>query len=482
MPMAVTDAIFLIGESREHPTHVGGLQLFQLPDGAGPEYVSDFYRTLLTHTDVSPLMRRRPHRSPATLGQWSWVDDHDIELDYHVRLSALPRPCRVRELLELVSRLHGALLDRHRPLWEFHLVEGLSGNRFATYIKVHHALMDGVTAMRELTRGLSTAPEAPSYPPWDPRPIRPERAPGTESADGTADDEAGGGHGSAESAVPLGGLIGAARGMARTAAELASAPPALTQALLRMAKDNGPARPYEAPATMFNVKIGGARRFVGQSWPLDRVRAIAVAAGATLNDVAVAMCGGALRRYLLDHRALPDRPLVAMIPVSLRATEPGPGQPTGAAGNAVGAVLCDLATEEPDPAARLIRVHASTRSAKEMMSGLTPTQILVLSTLLVGGAALPPLPGIGRFAPPAFNVVISNVPGRRTVRYLNGAELQEMYPLSIPIDGQAVNITFTSYVDKLAFGIVGCRRSVPSLQRMIDHLDAELTALEHAVR
>jgi diacylglycerol O-acyltransferase / wax synthase len=476
MPMAVTDAIFLIGESREHPTHVGGLQLFQLPDGAGPEYVSEFYRKLLTHTDVSPLMRRRPHRSPATLGQWSWVEDHDIELDYHVRLSALPRPCRVRELLELVSRLHGALLDRHRPLWEFHLVEGLTGNRFATYIKVHHALMDGVTAMRELTRGLSTEPEAPSYPPWDPRPIRPERAADTEST-----DEPDGGDGMGGSAVPLGGLIDTVRGVARTAAELASAPPALTQALLRLAKDNGPARPYEAPATMFNVKIGGARRFVGQSWPLDRVRAIAVASGATLNDVAVAMCGGALRRYLLDRRALPDRPLIAMIPVSLRAAEPSPGQPAGG-GNAVGAVLCDLATEEPDPATRLARVHASTRSAKEMMSGLTPTQILVLSTLLVGGAALPPLPGIGRFAPPAFNVVISNVPGKRTVRYLNGAELQEMYPLSIPIDGQAVNITLTSYLDKLAFGIVGCRRSVPSLQRMIDHLDAELVALERAVR
>jgi diacylglycerol O-acyltransferase len=476
MPMAVTDAIFLIGESREHPTHVGGLQLFRIPDGAGPEYVSDFYRKLLTHTEVSPLMRRRPHRSPATLGQWSWVEDHDIELDYHVRLSALPRPCRVRELLELVSRLHGTLLDRHRPLWEFHLVEGLTGDRFATYIKVHHALMDGVTAMRELTRGLSTEPEAPSYPPWDPRPIRPERATRTESADEP------GGDGSGGLPVPLGGLVGAARGMARTVAELASAPPALTQALLRLAKDNGPARPYEAPATMFNAKIGGARRFVGQSWPLARVRAIAVAAGATLNDVAVAMCGGALRRYLLDHRALPDRPLIAMIPVSLRAAQPGPGQPAGGGGNAVGAVLCDLATEESDPAARLTRVHASTRSAKEMMSGLTPTQILVLSTLLVGGAALPPLPGIGQFAPPAFNVVISNVPGRRTVRYFNGAELQETYPLSIPIDGQAVNITLTSYVDKLAFGIVGCRRSVPSLQRMIDHLDAELVALERAVR
>jgi WS/DGAT/MGAT family acyltransferase len=458
--MAVTDAIFLLGESREHPTHVGGLQLFRLPDGAGPEYLSDFYRRLLSHSEVAPRMRRRPYRSPTTLGQWAWTDDSDIELDYHVRLSALPRPGRVRELLELVSRLHGALLDRHRPLWEFHLVEGLAERRFATYIKVHHALMDGVTAMRELTRGLPTERDAPAFPPWDPRPgpSRPRSSSGSNNSRGP---------------------LSAVTDTVKSFGELAATPPALAQALMHLVKDNGAARPYEAPPTMFNVKIGGARRFVGQSWPLARVRAIGSAADATVNDVAVAMCGGALRRYLLDHHALPDRPLIAMLPVSLRSARSGTASLSGA-GNAVGAVLCDLATDEADPTRRLDRVRTSTRGAKEMMRGLSPTQVLLLSSLLVGGAALPPVPGIGRFAPPAFNIVISNVPGSRKARYFNGAELLELYPLSIPIDGQAVNITLTSYVDKLAFGIVGCRRSAPSLQRMVDHLDAELRALEEA--
>jgi WS/DGAT/MGAT family acyltransferase len=470
--MAVTDSMFLLGESREHPTHVAGLQLFRLPDGCGPEYVSDFYRRLLIESEVAPAMRRRPHRSPATLGQWAWADDLDIELDYHVRLSALPRPGRVRELLALVSRLHGSLLDRHRPLWEFHLVEGLSENRFATYTKVHHALMDGVSAMRVLTRGLPTDPDAHAAPPWAPRPRTSPRRGETNGSAGV-----------------LGAALDAVRDAARVATEVVSTPPTVAQALLSMARDSAAARPFDAPATMFNVPIGGARRFVGQSWPLQRVQAIGRAADATVNDVAVAMTSGALRRYLVDHDALPAQPLVAMLPVSLRGTgaestsggsaEDAPR--AGGAGNAVGAILCDLATEESDPATRLSRIRASTRAGKAMLRGMTPAQVLALSSLLVGGVILAPIPGVGRHTPPPFNLIISNVPGSREVRYWDGAELLETYPLSIPMDGQAVNITLTSYVDKLAFGIVGCRRSVPGLQRLIDHLDAELSALERAV-
>lgn len=478
MPMAVTDSMFLLGESREHPTHVAGLQLFKLPPDAGPAYVSDFYQSLLASSEVSRSMRRRPHRSLTTLGQWSWTDDRDIELDYHVRLSALPSPGRVRELLALVSRLHGTLLDRHRPLWEFHLVEGLSGGRFATYTKVHHALMDGVTAMRVLTRGLPTDSTATAAPPWAPRARRSGAAPGTASSNGS--------NGSGGWATGF-GAFGAARELARRAGEVASTPPAVISALVGLAGDNGATRPFDAPPTMFNVPIGGARRFVGQSWPLARVKAIGTAADATVNDVAVAMSSGALRRYLLDRDALPDRPLIAMLPVSLRGTDAGPGgsKPgggsAGGAGNAVGAILCDLATELADPAARLARIRASTRAGKTMLRGMTPPQVLALTGILAGGVILAPIPALGRHTPPPFNLIISNVPGGSEVRYWNGAELLENYPLSIPVDGQAVNITLTSYADKLAFGIVGCRRSAPHLQRLIDHLDTELTALEKAV-
>lgn len=474
--MAVTDAVFLLAESREHPTHVAGLQLFRPPEGAEPTFVSEFYRELLAHSEVSSTMRRRPHRSPATLGQWSWVDDPDIDLEYHVRLSALPTPGRVRELLELVSRMHGSLLDRHRPLWEFHLVEGLSDGRFAAYTKVHHALMDGVTAVRRLSRGLASEPGAPAYPPW----VRlPRRAGSQTHTDPTLDPGRG-----------PGAALDAARSAVGIAAKVAGTPAALANALVEMARDSGATRPFDAPATMFNVPIGGARRFAGQSWPLPRVQAIAKAADATVNDVAVAMCSGALRRYLLDHDALPSRPLVAMLPVSLRAAEPasgvaGPSDTADASGdaegNAIGAILCDLATEQADAGARLTRIKAATRSAKAIQRTLNPTQALAFTALMVGGLVLAPIPGVGRFTPPPFNLIISNVPGSRQALYWNEAELLETYPLSIPMDGQAVNITLTSYVDQIAFGIVGCRRNVPHLQRLLTYLDTELHALEQAV-
>lgn len=455
LPMPLTDSMFLLVESREHPTHVGGLQLFRAPEDAGPGFLSETYRELLTYTAISRTMRRRPVRSPLTLGQWSWQEDPDIELDYHVRLSALPNPGRVRELLELVSRLHGTLLDRHRPLWEFHLIEGLTDGRFATYVKVHHALMDGVSAVRKLSRGLTFDPALPALPPWAPR----RRTSG--SATGGSDG----------GAIPgLGALVSTARGVA----EFAAAPPTMAKALWDLLGDTGATGPFSAPRTMFNVPIGGARRFAGQSWSLSRIKAVAKAGDATVNDVAVAMCSGALRSYLIDHDALPDRSLIAMLPVSLRT------ESKSAAGNAVGAILCDLGTDEADSGARLSRVAASTRSAKAMTKDMNQAEMLSLSGFLAGGLALAPIPGLGSRVRPPFNLIISNVPGSKETQYFNGAELLESYPLSIPTDGQAVNITLTSYVDQLAFGIVGCRRTVPHLQRLLDHLGSELDALERA--
>src|SRR3982751_5274807 len=171
--MPPTDSMFLIPDSREQPMHVGSLQLFELPEGADRSLIRETYETLLATTDIAPIFRRRPHRSWSTAGQWAWVDDDDIDLEHHVRHSALPEPGRVRELLALTSRLHGTLLDRQRPLWEMHVIEGLEGNRFAVYTKMHHAVMDGVSGLRLLQRTLSTSPDDRSTPAfWATRPRR----------------------------------------------------------------------------------------------------------------------------------------------------------------------------------------------------------------------------------------------------------------------------------------------------------------------
>ncbi|CKR85446.1 putative diacylglycerol O-acyltransferase [Mycobacterium tuberculosis] len=263
----------------------------------------------------------------------------------------------------------------------------------------------------------------------------------------------------------LGGMLGSVAGLAPSTLRLARS--ALIEQQLTL--------PFGAPHTMLNVAVGGARRCAAQSWPLDRVKAVKDAAGVSLNDVVLAMCAGALREYLDDNDALPDTPLVAMVPVSLRTDRDSVG------GNMVGAVLCNLATHLDDPADRLNAIHASMRGNKNVLSQLPRAQALAVSLLLLSPAALNTLPGLAKATPPPFNVCISNVPGAREPLYFNGARMVGNYPMSLVLDGQALNITLTSTADSLDFGVVGCRRSVPHVQRVLSHLETSLKELERAV-
>ena len=431
--------------------HVAGLQVFELPDGVGPDWLGEQFDQMLERDDVSPLFRKRVHRSLRTAGQWAWEDDDNLDLDYHVRHSALPAPGRVRELLTIASRFHGTLLDRQRPLWEFHLIEGLEGNRFAAYTKVHHAMIDGVSAMRILERSLTTDPDADVAPPWT------YRRPPSPAAEPTVPN-------------PFEAVLEVARGGLGIAA--------LTPNILRAARQAMDEElaivPFKAPPTMLNVHITGARRFAAQSWSLERIKAVAGQAGVSLNDAVLAMCSGALRRYLIEHHDLPAESLTAMVPVSLREDD-------SAEGNAVGAVLTSLATNVVHPADRLDRIHESMRIAKSTLSGLSPIQRLAISAANMLPSPLVSMLGGGEGFRPPFNLTISNVPGPADPLYLNGARLQGIYPLSLPYHGQALNITISRYVDNLEFGLIGCRRRVPHLQRLLVHLEDSLAELEDAI-
>ncbi len=447
--MPLSDAVFLVPERREQPMHVGSLQVYELPAGAGADWVAALHARWLTSTEVRPLLRRRPARSLRTLGSWSWVLDDDVDLDHHVRLSALPRQGRVRELLALVSRLHGTPIDRRRPLWELHLVEGLDGGRFAVYTKIHHALLDGVAGMRLLGEALAASPDETVPPMWAPRP-----APPLAGGGGTAD-------------IP-GRVL-------RIAADLAGIGPAVGRLAARRALDPLCPEPV-APRTVLNVPITGSRRFAAQDWALQRVRRVAEASGGTVNDVVLAMSGAALRTYLLELGALPDDPLVALTPVSL-----GDRQAAGDGGNSVGAILCSLATDVADPGLRLARIHESMSLAKEAMAGLSPLQAIAVSALQVAPLAASALWSLAGVLPQAFNVIVSNVPGPREALYLDGARLVGLYPLSVPLHGQALNVTCTSYDGRLGFGLTGDRRALPHLQRLLGHLQSGLEDLEVAV-
>ena len=450
--MPPQDALFLLAETRERPMHVGGLQLFTPPEDAGPDFVSDLFHRALDRLDdnaVRRTLRRRPDRLIPGIGPWRWILEEDLDLEYHVRHSALPHPGRIRELLALVSRLHGSLLARSRPLWEAHLVEGLADGRFALYTKIHHALMDGVSAMKLMENSFSPDPDATDMPPpWAAR----DR--GSRSSSG----------GSATLPSKLvDGTVMAARAVS-------GAGQAAMRAISRAVVDQAEMLPYRAPRSMLNVPITGARRFAADKWELERLRRVSEATDATLNDVLMAMCAGALRGYLEQQQALPDDPLVSMVPVALERK--------GDSSNAVGLILCTLGTHLADPEERFDTVVDSMERGKLRLEGLTPEAVLLLSGMSFAPLGLGPLFRWEPMRRPPFNIVISNVPGPREHLYYNGARIDGSYPMSIPFDGQAMNITATSYAGSMCFGLTGCRRSVPQLQRLLDHLEGSLTELE----
>ncbi len=451
--MPPTDSMFLLVESREHPMHVGGLQLFEPPEDAGPEFVRDLLEAFRSH-EVSPLFRKRPAEPVGSLGNTWWKVDETIDHEYHVRHSAVPQPGRVRELLQLTSRWHGSLLDRHRPLWEAHVVEGLADGRIAVYSKIHHSMVDGVAALRLMRRSLSVDADARDcVPPWalPPRP---------------ADQ------GAKKGLDPWGIL----RAGADAVGDIAGLLPASMRIASQAIRDGDVTLP-RAPKTILNGPVGGARRFAAQSWEIERIQRVAKSSATTLNDVVLAMVSGALRQYLLEQHALPDDPMTAMVPVSLalRAESAGSGSDGG---NSVGAIVVNLATDREQGATRLEEIAYSSRQAKKIMGDLSPTQILAFSAVQMLPLALGPVPGFVKYTHPPFNVIISNVPGPQEEMYFNGARLDGMYPVSIVLDGQALNITLTSRDKWLDFGLIGCRRSVPHLQRLLTHLESSLAELE----
>ncbi len=461
-PIDPTSAGFLLAENRNMPMHVGGLQLFKKPEGAGRSYIRDMYEQMRDVEEIAPLFLKHPRRKLKTAGQLVWENDDEFDIEHHVRHSALPKPGRVRELLELCSRLHSTRLAWERPLWEAHVIEGLRDGRVAMYTKTHHALVDGISAMRLLQSVLSTDPDKRGMPaPWGYR--APARATRTrEEAEKSLSE------------VPIQAL----RTAMGITAEAAGMPSALIRTLNKGLRNETSALSLYAPRTIFNQSITGSRRFAAQDWPMERLRGIGKASGTTLNDVVMAMVSGAVRTYLMELDALPEAPLVAMVPVGLNAKQSQMASAEG--GNAVGAVMVKLGTDLHDPADRLKAVHKSMKDGKEGLSAMTPVQILAMSAIGQVPAILTPLFRMQGIVRPPYNLIISNVPGPKTTHYWNGAELVGTYPLSIPINGMALNITCTSYDGKMAFGLTGCRRTVPHLQRLLTYLDDEVTALEKA--
>ncbi|NQX89718.1 MAG: wax ester/triacylglycerol synthase family O-acyltransferase [Halioglobus sp.] len=459
----LSDAAFLLAERRETPMHVGGLSLYTLPKGVSEQEFAE----LLQPNSVKAGDFRKPFGEFVSAGRAGpfgpryWKEDEQFDVNYHVRHSALPKPGRYRELFVLVSRLHGTLLDRSRPLWELHLIEGLRNRQFAVYMKMHHAAIDGVASM-QLAQAVCS-PDAS---------VRTTDLPMSQRAyerylsgvKGRRDNRV----------VPkereLRVVAEALKQQLDTSVNLLGALRRFGGAFFGLS-GNLAVPWHNVPRTSINTRVGGARRFVAQSWELERVKAVCKSVGGTLNDVVLAMCSGALRRYLQRHHELPSHSLKAMAPVSLRDKN------DFSAGNAVGFITADLATNVRDPGKRLRAIQDSMQAGKELLKGLSNREaILFMQLTQMPGLLVTGLGLASQF--PAFSTVISNVPGPREQLYWNGASLDGIYPASIVFDGFAMNITLVSYNQSLDFGIVGCRRSLPEVQRMIDYLEEALVELE----
>jgi diacylglycerol O-acyltransferase len=464
------DAAFLAMETSAVFGHVGSVCVLDPSTSPDPLTLDRLTRTVESRLHLIPPFRRRLVEVPFGLDQPYWIEDPGFDIEYHVRELALPAPGDDKQLAEQASRLHARPLDRRRPLWELYLIHGLEGGRKAIYSKVHHAAIDGVSGNDILGALLDQSPEGrpeAEPPPWE------------------CDDEPSAVSMLLRSAVSLTGHpLRAARmtyGLARAVPTLASSParphlPVVDRLLGRDSKVVLGSPRLRAPATPFNRSVSPHRRWAFISLPLSEVKQAKDAAGVTVNDVVMALSAGALRRWLLDHGALPDAPLVAAVPVSVRSEAQ-----KGTLGNRVSMMIAPIPTNVADAAGRLAACHQAMRAAKEQ-HGALPADMLAD----VAQFAMPALAGqaarlaartrlLERVNP--FNLIISNVPGPNVPLYYAGAELVAYYPLSAIADGQGLNITVMSLAGKLHFGVIADRDLVPDVDVLTGYLADELAEL-----
>jgi diacylglycerol O-acyltransferase / wax synthase len=465
------DASFLALETPTTTGHVGGLCVLDPSTAAKRLSLARLTEVLAERLPLVPVLRRKLLQVPLGLDQPYWIDDADFDIEYHVREIALPRPGSDAQLNEQVSRLHARPLDRSRPLWEIYLITGLAHRRAAVYTKIHHAAIDGASGAELLTVLLDLAPDGRDLPAAEP--FAAAKPPSLPTLAAVA---------AAKLAWRPVQTVRITNQLVRVLPTLAPAVNSLVGSMLGLNRGDGAviaSMPGRAPATPFNKPITPHRRVAFRSVDLATVKAVKNAFGVSVNDVVMAMSAGALRRWLIEHDALPAQPLVAMIPVSVRDPDA-----RGALGNKVSAMLATLPTTVTDPGLRLEIVHAATKAAKAQQAAIPQGLVDEISdfappALTARAARVVFATGLLHRLPP-FNVTISNVPGPNVPVYLCGAKLVAHYPVSVVTDGQGLNITLVGYLGQLHFGLTSCRELVPDIEALAGYLVDELESLVQA--
>jgi diacylglycerol O-acyltransferase len=453
------DASFLHLETPESPMHVGSLHLIDLPPGYEGDFAEDAKKYLTGRLHLASVFVRKLAMMPFDLANPVWVDDDDLDLDHHIHHVIMPRPGTMAQLERLVGRLHSSLLDRSRPLWEMHIIEGLQTGQVALYSKMHHAAIDGQAGVA-VAKALFDISETPA-------PVKAPRV--TRRPDSSQ-------LGVAELATAA--LSNAVQQYVKLIQTIPATAKAIGNVLMPMSDGTGQ-RKFElpkalrtAPRTPLNVSITNQRSFAARSVPLAEVKQMSKATGTSLNDIVLAICAGALRRYLADYGCKPAKPLIAGVPVSLRS------EGNTDLNNQVSVMLVSLATDIADPLERLAAIHESSSEGKKLTGNVKaaiPTDFpsLGVPSLMSGLASLYGRSGLADKLPPVANVAISNVPGPSFALYFAGAKVASYFPVSIPGHGLALNMTVQSYNGALEFGLTACRRAVPDVADLGDYVVAE---------
>ncbi len=460
--LGTIDANFLYMETPQTPMHVGGLYLYELPEGYSGDYYEDFKKHIRNRMHLFPIFTRKLTQLPFDIDSPLWVRDHEVDLDYHIRRHTVPKPGRFDQLEELVGRLHSNFLDRSRPLWEIYIIDGLADGRVAEYAKFHHAGFDGAAAMAFLQSLYDISPIPRDVPP---------------PKDSPEDNET-------LDPVKLMGLVysNAVRQYFRAMQAIPDFLKAWTKLTLPDPTNlkREPAEiPHLAPSTRLNVAITSQRTYAARTISLKEVKALAKTNEMKVNDVVLAMCSGALLRYLKEKNDLPKDPLTAFVPISIR--EPGNTEMN----NQVLGMICSLATDILDPVARMRAIHESALKAKRFTETIKSAMLNLLSPwgapfLLHGLMDMLGHHHLADRTRPLANLTISNTIGPPIPLYLAGAKMIASYPISIPTHGSALNITVESYHESMDIGLTACRHTLPDLRRLADYIVESFEELKAA--
>jgi diacylglycerol O-acyltransferase / wax synthase len=457
-PMLGLDAKFLYSETPTAHMHTLKVAEFDVADAVGGISFEEVVAHLEHRLDRLPPFRRRVVPVPFSLGHPVLIEDPDFDLRRHVHRRNVKPPGGERELAALVAEIAGSPLPRDRPLWDITVVEGLAGSRLAVVAKVHHAVADGATSVALLLQALAAASPHGARQAW-----RPESVPD-------------------RSAMLRMALAAHRRRLRRIPWLVARSFTGLCQAAARRwAARVRPPLPLSTPRTPFNVSLTPERTFAMTTLPLDDLKAARRSFGTTLNDVFLAVCAGAVRRYLLERNALPARPLVASVPLSTAQDSSRPG------GNHVDNIYVTIPTDEADPVERLRHISAVARGAKEMRAALgtdlleeraeiVPPQVFSLAIRAWTRSRL------ADWVRPPVNLVLSNVPGPRESLHVGSANLVAMYSVGPILEGIGCNVTAWSYGANLHVSVLGCPRSLPDPWPLAEALPASLAELTAAAR